>query len=80
MTSIEESYIFDSWGGLLRPLCERGFIQYKVEAEKAFKPSKPYTPMNHTDAIKEQLTRYLNYIAPATINDISYFFGLQKDM
>lgn len=78
MTSIEESYIFDSWGGLLRPLCERGFIQYKVEAEKAFKPSKPYTPMNHTDAIKEQLTRYLNHIAPATINDISYFFGFTK--
>lgn len=78
MTSIEESYIFNSWGGLLRPLCERGFIQYKVKTEKAFKLSKPYTPMDCSDAIKQQLTRYLNHIAPATINDISYFFGFTK--
>lgn len=79
MTSVEESYVFDSWGGLLRPLCERGFIQYKAEAEKAFKPCKPYTPMNQSEAIKQQLTRYLNHIAPATINDISYFFGFSKN-
>lgn len=78
MTNIEESYIFDSWGGLIRPLCERGFIQYQVKSEKAFKPGKPYTPMNNTEAIKQQLTRYLNHIAPATINDISYFFGFTK--
>ena len=78
MTSIEESYIFDSWGGLLRPLCERGFIQYKVKAEKAFKLSKPYIPMNDNEAVKQQLMRYLNHIAPATVNDISYFFGFTK--
>ena len=78
MTSIEESYIFDSWGGLLRPLCERGFIQYKVKAEKAFKLSKPYIPMKDNEAAKQQMMRYLNHIAPATVNDISYFFGFTK--
>ncbi len=78
MTNIEESYIFDSWGGLLRPLCERGFLAYQVKAEKAFKPCKPYTPMPHHEAVKQQLARYLHHIAPATINDISYFFGFAK--
>lgn len=78
MTNIEESYIFNGWGGLLRPLCERGFIQYKVDSEKSFKPGVPYTPMNRAEAVKRQLTRYLNHIAPATIQDISYFFGFSN--
>ena len=78
MTKVEESFVFDSWGGLLRPLCERGFIQYKAKQVKEFKISPAYAPMNHTEAIKRQMARYLTHIAPATINDISYFFGFSK--
>lgn len=78
MTGREESYIFDGWGGLLRPLCERGFIQYRVETEKSFKTGVPYSPMERTEAVKQQLTRYLHHIAPATVQDISYFFGFSN--
>lgn len=78
MTNTEEAYIFNSWGGLIRPLCERGFIQYKAESEKAFKISRPYTPMDSREATKALLMRYLNHIAPSTVNDIAYFFGFPK--
>lgn len=78
MTPWDESYIFDGWGGLLRPLCERGFIAYKVSEKKAFEKHLGYAPMKKEDAIKEQFARYLNNIAPATIRDISYFFGFSQ--
>lgn len=78
MTLCEESYIFDAWGGLLRPLCERGFISYKVQEKKAFEIVPRYVPMNKADAINNQFIRYLHNIAPATIRDISYFFGFSQ--
>ena len=78
MTDDEESYVFYGWGGLLRPLCERGFLTYKVQEKKAFAPSPEYVPMKEGDAKREQMRRYLEHIAPATVRDISYFFGYSQ--
>jgi len=78
MTDIEESYIFNGWGGLFRPLCERGFLIYKVQEKKAFALSPEYVPTKEGFAKREQMRRYLEHIAPATIRDISYFFGYSQ--
>lgn len=78
MTPIEESFIFDGWGGLLRPLCERGFLTYKVQEKKAFTAAPAYVPMPKTEALAEQMRRYLTHIAPATLRDIAYFFGYSQ--
>ena len=78
MTGAEESYVFNGWGGLLRPLCERGFLTYKVQEKKAFALSPDYVPMNKDGAKREQMKRYLEHIAPATVRDISYFLGYSQ--
>ena len=81
MTDVEESYIFNGWGGLFRPLCGRGFLHYKVQEKKAFALSPEYVPMDKDAAKREMMRRYLTHIAPATIRDISYFFGYpQRDV
>lgn len=78
MTPREESSIFDGWGGLLRPLCERGFLTYKVQEKKAFAAAPAYTPLPRDEALKIQLQRYLEHIAPATLRDMAYFFGFSQ--
>lgn len=78
MTPSEESFIFDGWGGLLRPLCERGFLNYKVQQKKAFEIGPAFTPMEKDAAQLAQMERYLNHIAPATIRDMAYFFGYSQ--
>ena len=75
VTEPEGLYIFDQWGGLLRPLCERGFLCYKVQEKKEFGICPPYTPMERDDAHLEQARRYFEHIAPATLRDASYYFG-----
>ncbi len=80
MTDDEESCVFYGWGGLFRPLCERGFLHYKVQEKKAFALSPEYVPMEKEAAKRELMIRYLSHIAPATVRDISYFFGYpQRD-
>lgn len=78
MTLTEESFIFNGWGGLLRPLCERGFLTYKVQEKKAFAIAPEYVPMPKKEALTEQMRRYLTHIAPATLRDIAYFFGCSQ--
>jgi hypothetical protein len=75
MTERERSYIFDGWGGLLRQLCERGFLSCMVREKKAFAVCTPFTPMRTEDALLEQARRYLTHFAPATVKDMAYYFG-----
>jgi hypothetical protein len=75
ITAIEVGSIFNQWGGLLRPLCERGFLCYKVQEKKEFMICPPYTPMEKDEALIEQARRYFTHFAPATVKDISYYFG-----
>lgn len=75
ITENEGAYIFDQWGGLLRPLCERGFLCYKVQEKKEFMICPTYIPMERDEALIEQAKRYLTHFAPATIRDMAYYFG-----
>lgn len=75
ISKIECSFIFDQWGGLLRPLCERGFLCYKVQEKKEFMICPPFVPMETGTAIIEQARRYFANFAPATIKDAAYYFG-----
>lgn len=75
MTEMESDAMFDPWGGGMRDLCERGFLHYRVQEKKAFVLTSSFSPMGTEKAEKEMLERYLQHYAPATLRDISYFFG-----
>ena len=74
MTQQEESCMFDSWGGGIRELCERGFINYVVQEKKAYCLSPEFSPLPREEAELEMARRYFTNIAPATIHDAMYFF------
>lgn len=78
MTETEESSMFDQWGGGIRELCERGFMNYIVQEKKAFCLSPPFEPMQDEEAILEIARRYFTHIAPATIHDAMCFFGAKQ--
>ena len=63
----EGACVFDQWGGLFRPLCERGFICYKVQEKKEFMICPHYIPMERGEAALEQVRRYFTNFAPATV-------------
>ncbi|MBQ2767874.1 MAG: winged helix DNA-binding domain-containing protein [Clostridia bacterium] len=75
MTDDEMNWMFHPWGGGMRELCERGFLNYAVQEKKAFMLCPPYTPMDTPDAEREMMRRYLAHYAPATLRDMAYFFG-----
>jgi len=75
ITERENAFIFDQWGGIMRPLCERGFLCYKVCEKKEFMISPVYEPMEQEDAFIEQARRYFTHFAPATVRDAAYYFG-----
>ncbi len=74
MTQPEEDSMFDQWGGGVRELCERGFLNYVVQEKKAFCLSPDFVPIPEEDAKLEICRRYLTHMAPATIYDICYYF------
>ncbi len=74
MTENEESSMFDPWGGGIRELCERGFINYTVQEKKAFCISPQFTPLKDDEAETELARRYFANFGPASIHDAMYFF------
>ena len=74
MTPGEEGSMFDPWGGGIRELCERGFLNYVVREQKAFCLAPTFTPMPEADAKLELARRYFTNFGPATIHDAQYFF------
>ena len=75
MTQDELDCFFHPWGGGMRALCERGFLNYAVQEKKAFVLSPTFIPMDTPDAEREMMCRYLAHYAPATLRDMAYFFG-----
>ncbi len=75
MTQDERDCFFDQWGGGMRELCERGFLNYVVQEKKAFAICPPFTPMESADAEREMVCRYFTHYGPATLRDAAYFFG-----
>lgn len=74
MTEEEESSMFDQWGGGVRELCERGFLNYVVQEKKAFCLSTEFTPVPEEEAKIEMARRYFTNFGPATIHDAMYYF------
>ncbi len=77
-TENENVYIFDQWGGLLRFICERGFLCYAVREKKEFMICPVFIPMSKEEAIYEQAIRYFKNFGPATIKDAAYYFGYSQ--
>lgn len=74
MTEPEESNMFDQWGGGIRELCERGFMNYVVQEKKAYCLSPEFQPIPEEQAMLEIARRYFTHMGPATIHDAMYFF------
>ncbi|MBR5519781.1 MAG: winged helix DNA-binding domain-containing protein, partial [Clostridia bacterium] len=70
----EEDCMFDQWGGGIRLLCERGFLNYTASEEKRFCQSPPFTPIPRVEADLELARRYFTYFGPASLHDAMYFF------
>jgi len=75
MSEREEKSIFDPWGGLIRALCEKGTLCYRVQEKKAYALCPPFEPMEEEPARLELARRYFTHFGPATIKDAAYFFG-----
>lgn len=76
MTADEEASMFDPWGGGIRELCERGFMEYSVQEKKIFCKTPDYVPMSDDEAMQELGRRYFTNFGPATIHDAMYFLGI----
>ena len=74
MKPSEEDSMFDSWGGGIRELCERGFINYVVKEKKEYCLCPAFTPMMKKEAEIELARRYFMNFGPATVHDAQYFF------
>ena len=74
MTEPEESSMFDQWGGGVRELCERGFMNYVVQEKKSFCLSPEFTPIPEEEAKLEMARRYFTNFGPATVHDAMYYF------
>lgn len=78
MTEAEEGSMFHAWGGGLREMCERGFLHYAVKEEKTLCLSPEFTPLPEQEARLEICRRYLTHMAPATLEDICYYFKCSR--
>ena len=78
MTEAEEESFFNPWGGGIRELCERGFINYTVKEVKEFELTPEYVPMSDEDAERELLRRYFTNFSPATVKDCAYYMGFTQ--
>ena len=73
MTGPEEDSMFDQWGGGIRELCERGFMNYVVQEKKVFCLTPEFVPMPEEAAKLEIARRYFTNMGPATVHDAMYF-------
>ncbi len=78
MTKPEEDSMFDAWGGGIRELCERGFMNYAVQEKKAYCLSPAFDPIPEEEAKLEIARRYFTNFAPATIHDAMYYLGAKQ--
>ena len=78
MDELEESSMFESWGGGIRELCERGFMHYVVQEKKAYIASPVFNPISDEEAKLEIARRYFTNMGPATIHDAMYYTGAKQ--
>lgn len=78
MTDFEECVMFDQWGGGIRELCERGFMNFTVEERKAYRLCNYFEPMDTDAAELEIARRYFTNFAPASVKDAAYYIGISQ--
>lgn len=78
MTDFEECVMFDQWGGGIRDLCERGFMNFTVEERKAYRLCDYFEPMDTDAAELEIARRYFTNFAPASVKDAAYYLGISQ--
>ena len=78
MTKIEEDCMFESWGGGIRELCVRGFMNYTVQEKKQYIASPEFSPIPEEEAKLIIARRYFTNLSPATIHDAMYFTGAKQ--
>ena len=78
MTEDEEKSLFNPWGGLIRALCEAGWIYHKPQEKKAYLLCEPFVPFAKAEAEAMLANRYFTHYGPATIRDAAYFFGVSQ--
>lgn len=78
MSAVEEAVMFDAWGGGIRDLSERGFINGVVSEKKIYRMSPDFTPLPEDDAMLRMAERYFGNYAPATVRDAAYYFGIPQ--
>ena len=78
MDAAEEDSMFESWGGGIRELCERGFMHYVVQEKKAYIASPEFGPIPEEEAKLEIARRYFTNMGPATIHDVMYYTGAKQ--
>ncbi|MCR5264824.1 MAG: winged helix DNA-binding domain-containing protein [Clostridiales bacterium] len=70
--------MFDQWGGGIRELCERGFLNYRLTEKKGFEISPDFLPVGRDAAEKEILRRYFSSYGPASLRDAAYYYGCSQ--
>jgi len=75
MCENESKSLFNPWGGLIRALCESGYLCHEVQEKKAYRLLPSFEPMEELPARLEQARRYFTHFGPATVKDAAYFFG-----
>ena len=78
MTPDEEGSMFHPWGGGLRQLCERGFMNCPADGKKAFLAAPVFEPLPEEESKLELARRYFEAYGPATVKDAAYFFGVSQ--
>lgn len=81
MTEVEESRVFDPWGGMIRELAEIGVIAFCVSMADTVHPDEtkryrlltPFEPLEEQAARLEIARRYLTHYGPVTLRDAAYF-------
>lgn len=70
MTKIEEDCMFESWGGGIRELCVRGFMNYTVQEKKQYIASPEFSPIPEEEAKFEIARRYFIISTPKTKSSV----------
>ena len=79
MTEGELGSMFDPWGGGLRQMCERGFINYAAREKKTLCLAPYFEPIPRRLAELEIARRYFTHFGPATVRDAQYYFHATRD-
>lgn len=78
MSDEQLEIMFDQWGGGIRTLCERGFINCRLSERKEYDLSPIFEPLSAEIAETEIIRRYFASYGPASVRDAAYYCGCSQ--